>query len=167
MKRRPLLFFALILLACVGCDHASKHAAASLLADSAGHELWGGVLRFELASNPGAFLGLGAGLSEGLRAFILLGLVPLLIAVVCIGFAGTVGSSRAQLAALAVLAGGGLGNWLDRMLNDGAVTDFVSIGFGPIRTGIFNLADLAVVVGIACLLLMTKRLEAVAPEPPA
>jgi hypothetical protein len=91
MSTRPLLGFAGILVACVGCDHASKQAAASLLADSAGLELAGGLLRFQLASNPGAFLSFGADLSEGLRSFFFIGLVPLLIAFVCLYFATSAG----------------------------------------------------------------------------
>jgi len=164
MSRRPLQCFAVILLACVGCDHASKQAAVSLLGDSAGLELVGGMLRFQLASNPGGFLSLGAGLSEGLRSFFFLALVPFLIAFVCLYFARSERISRSQLVALAVLSGGGFGNWLDRVLHDGAVTDFVSVGFGPLRTGIFNLADLAVVAGILWLLRATRPPEAPRPE---
>jgi len=165
MQRRPLLGFALILVTCVGCDHASKQAAVSLLADSGGLELAGGLVRFQLAANPGAFLSLGTGFSEGVRSFFLLGIVPLLIAFVCLAFARSAAVSRAQLAALAVLAGGGLGNWLDRVLHDGTVTDFVSIGIGSLRTGIFNVADLAVVAGVLGLLLASPRRDA--PESPA
>jgi signal peptidase II len=44
------------------------------------------------------------------------------------------------------------------------VTDFVSVGFGPLRTGIFNLADLAVIAGILWLLRSTRRPEAPLPE---
>jgi len=164
MSRRPSIGFAMILVACVGCDHASKQVAASLLADSAGLELAGGVLRFQLASNPGAFLSLGAGLAEALRSFLLMGLVPVLIGLVCLYFATSAGVSRAQLAALAVLSGGGFGNWLDRVLHDGAVTDFVSVGIGRFRTGIFNLADLAVVAGVVWLLLSTRHREPPLPE---
>ena len=164
MSRRPSLGFAVILVACVGCDHASKQAAASLLADSVGLELAGGLLRFQLASNPGAFLSLGADLPEALRSFLLLGLVPLLIAFACFYVARSARASRAQLAALAVLSGGGFGNWLDRVLHDGAVTDFVSVGFGPLRTGIFNLADLAVVAGVFWLLLSTRHRETSPPS---
>jgi signal peptidase II len=55
--------------------------------------------------------------------------------------------------ALSLLAGGGIGNLIDRIANDGAVTDFVRIGIGPLRTGIFNLADVAIVVGVLVLAL--------------
>ncbi len=169
MTCRPLLSPLVILLACVGCDHASKQAAVSLMAESGPLELAGGLLRFQLASNPGAFLSVGAELPEGLRSFLLLGCVPLLIAGVCLYFARFGQASRAQLVALGILAGGGLGNWLDRLLHDGTVTDFVSIGFGPVRTGIFNLADLAVIAGVLGLLLAARRRQPptsgpVAPE---
>jgi len=70
----------------------------------------------------------------------------------------------ARSAGLALVSGGGIGNWLDRVLHDGAVTDFVSIGLGSLRTGVFNLADLAVVAGVCLLLVSTGH----APdEPPA
>ena len=167
MSCRPLLSFLVILLACVGCDHASKQAAVSLMAESGSLDLAGGLLRFQLASNPGAFLSVGAGLPDGLRTFLLLGCVPLLIAGVCLYFARFAQGSRAQLVALGVLAGGGLGNWLDRLLHDGTVTDFVSIGIGRVRTGIFNLADLAVVAGVLWLLLSASRREPAPPDPVA
>jgi signal peptidase II len=61
---------------------------------------------------------------------------------------------------LALLCGGGLANWLDRLLNGGAVTDFVSFGVGWLRTGIFNVADVAIMAGAALLLLPIAREEA-------
>lgn len=52
-----------------------------------------------------------------------------------------------------MIAGGGLENWLDRVLHQGAVTDFVSVGVGPLCTGIFNLADVCILAGVVLLLL--------------
>jgi signal peptidase II len=166
-RSRALLCFGVALLACVGCDHATKQAAVSLMAGSGPLDLAGGLLRFQLASNPGAFLSLGAELPEAVRSLILLGAVPLLIAGVCLYFARFSETSRAQLIALGVLAGGGLGNWLDRLLNDGHVTDFVSLGVGQLRTGIFNVADLAVIAGIGWLLWFARAAEPPPPEPRA
>lgn len=152
MNRRHWQAFAFVLIGCVGCDHATKRVAESWLAGTGGIELAGDAVRFQIASNPGAFLGLGAGLPEPVREFLLLVGVPLLIALVCWHFARHVSLSFAQGLALALVAGGGIGNWLDRVLHDGSVTDFVSVGLFGLRTGIFNLADVAVVAGVAVLL---------------
>lgn len=155
MKRRRGQAFLLVLASCVGCDHASKRAAEAWLGGTGGVGLAGDTLQFQLVSNPGAFLSLGAGLPEPVRQGILLVGVPLLIGLVCLHFARHVRVSRAQWLAVALVSGGGLGNWLDRVLHHGAVTDFVSIGFAGLRTGIFNLADLAVVAGVGVLLVST------------
>jgi len=42
---------------------------------------------------------------------------------------------------------GGIGNQIDRVSQNGLVTDFVSVGVGPVRTGVFNVADMAVTFG--------------------
>jgi signal peptidase II len=115
------------------------------------------TLRFELASNPGAFLSVGAGLPAGLRQLIFLGLVPFLLAVICVVALRSGFSSGWSLLGLAFVAGGGLSNWIDRLLHGGAVTDFVSFGLGPLRTGVLNLADVSIVAGVALLLLLSLR----------
>ncbi len=141
------LVFAAILVFCVGCDQVAKHVAERSLGDAPAVSLLGDVVRFEVVRNSGAFLSLGAGLPEGMRhaAFVLF--VPLALALVCALALRAGIASRWSLAGLALLAGGGLGNWLDRLLNGGLVTDFVSLGVGPLRTGIFNVADLCIVAG--------------------
>jgi signal peptidase II len=49
----------------------------------------------------------------------------------------------------------GLGNWPDRVLHEGSVTDFVSVGVGRFRTRVFDLADVAVVAGVELLVWLT------------
>lgn len=152
MLRRRLFVFAFVLVACVGCDHAAKQVAEQLLAEGGGISLLGGVVQLQLVANPGAFLSLGAGLPETLRHFVLIGLVPLALLLVSWLVWRSPGASRAQAVAFGLVAGGGLANWLDRVADDGAVTDFVSLGLGALRTGIFNLADVAIVAGALLLL---------------
>jgi len=41
-----------------------------------------------------------------------------------------------------------VGNLIDRVIYGGAVVDFVSVGLGGLRTGIFNLADVAITTGV-------------------
>jgi signal peptidase II len=114
--------------------------------------LLGGVIELQLVANPGAFLSLGAGLPEAVRHVVLIGLVPLALVLVGVLFWRAPGASPSQVLALGLISGGGLGNWLDRVFGDGAVTDFVSLGVGALRTGIFNVADVAIVAGLALLL---------------
>ena len=54
-----------------------------------------------------------------------------------------------QILALSLICSGGVGNLLDRVRYDGHVTDFLNIGIGPVRTGIFNVADVALMAGFA------------------
>ena len=57
---------------------------------------------------------------------------------------------------LCILAGA-LGNLIDRIANDGLVTDFMNVGVGPIRTGVFNVADMAVMFGCIAIVLCSIR----------
>lgn len=151
MNRRRVLLFVALLTLTVGCDHATKIAATSLLAPSDVVSIAAGTVRLELAHNPGAFMSLGAELPASVRVPLLLGLVPLAI-LLASALALRSASSSLSLLAGALIAGGGLANWLDRLVYDGTVIDFVSIGLGPVRTGIFNVADVAVVAGFLLLL---------------
>jgi signal peptidase II len=54
---------------------------------------------------------------------------------------------RFSVVAAALIIGGGFSNLLDRLYNDGLVVDFMNAGIGPVRTGIFNLADVAIMAG--------------------
>ena len=50
---------------------------------------------------------------------------------------------------LALVLAGGVSNLFDRVTRQGLVTDFILVRVGPFHTGIFNLADLVIVIGIA------------------
>ena len=54
------------------------------------------------------------------------------------------------LIAVALFASGGASNLIDRLVR-GSVIDFMNVGVGPVRTGIFNVADVAVMAGAALL----------------
>ena len=59
----------------------------------------------------------------------------------------------------ALIVGGGFSNLIDRLFHNGAVVDFLNIGIGKVRTGIFNLADVAIMAGIGLLLIEAWRRE--------
>jgi signal peptidase II len=64
----------------------------------------------------------------------------------------TTPEQRLRRVAYAMIAGGALGNVLDRV-RDGAVTDFVRWRVNDHYWPIFNVADVALVIGVALLLL--------------
>jgi len=143
------------LFCCVGCDQVSKSAARALLTTGVTQSFLADSLRLQLVENPGSFLSLGASLPQHLRYMLFIGGVAvLLIGLVCAAlFAKKLGPWR--FVALAFVAGGGISNLIDRLTHAGRVTDFLNVGIGPLRTGIFNLADMAILAG--ALLLFLKR----------
>ena len=144
------MFFA-ILIGTAGCDQATKQIAQSALGGVPTISLAADIVRLELVQNTGAFLSLGASLPEWARHTLLIGFVPVLLILLCSVLLRSGLAQKHQLIGLGLLAGGGFGNWIDRMFHAGAVTDFVSVGIGPLRTGIFNAADVAVILGVVLL----------------
>lgn len=59
--------------------------------------------------------------------------------------------------ARSLVLSGGLGNLVDRIINDGRVIDFMNIGIGSLRTGIFNVADVCITVGVVVLIFQALR----------
>jgi signal peptidase II len=66
---------------------------------------------------------------------------------------------RWQFLGLLLVASGGMGNLLDRLFNHGAVRDFMNLGIGPIRTGVFNVADVLIVTGAVLFLIFSLKAE--------
>jgi signal peptidase II len=140
-----------IVLATIGCDRATKRLALEHLADRPGHRFLADTVRLQFVENRGGFLGLGADLPERARTgLFVLGTGVLLLGVL----AGSVRyrARGSALAGVALLWAGGISNLFDRVAR-GSVVDFMNVGIGPVRTGIFNVADMAIMAGCALLLL--------------
>jgi signal peptidase II len=148
MRRSALVFLAGMT---IGCDQGTKKLAATLLADKPVQSFFGDVLRLLYAENSGGFLGLGANLppawrtllfTAGTGVFLALSVILLLRCKWPFG----------RMMGLTLFIAGGASNWIDRAVR-GSVVDFMNIGFGALRTGIFNVADMAIMAGAALLLL--------------
>jgi signal peptidase II len=153
MRAIPRFIVVILTLGCcVGCDQVSKSAARAMLSSGVSESLFADSLRLQLVENPGSFLSLGASLPEHLRFT----LFTAAVAVLLIGLVGAALFARrlgpARFVALALVAGGGISNLIDRFLYDGRVTDFLNVGIGSLRTGIFNLADMAILAGALLLI---------------
>ena len=70
-----------------------------------------------------------------------------------------------MLTALALVLGGAVGNLIDRATT-GGVTDFLAVYIGDFRWPDFNVADSAISIGIALLLLDAFRAPSAPPEAP-
>jgi len=146
--------FALLLLvmaSTVGCDRVTKHVATELLAGKPTQSFFADTVRLTYAENTGGFLNLGASLPLVARTAIFTvatGLALLLLLVAALRQK----ASLWRAFGLALFFAGGLSNWIDRALS-GSVVDFMNVGIGGLRTGIFNVADVAIMLGVALFLL--------------
>ena len=169
MKRSAWVLFVTVLLVTAALDQGSKVWARGLptqptrcgVAEVVAQRCHGvpqpmiaGYWDWELAMNPGAAFSTLVG---GTGAQILLSVVAM-AALVALGIAAarTRPDERLRRVALALIAGGALGNLIDRV-RDGAVTDFVRWRIHDHRWPIFNVADAALLVGVVLLLAATRK----------
>lgn len=152
-----LLLVLAILFGCVGCDQATKLMARERLAMGTTISLLGDTVRLERAENVGAFLSLGDSLPKKLRLVLFTAGGLLLVSGALAWALRARGASLLQAAGAAMASAGGLGNVIDRLSHDGHVTDFLNVGVGLVRTGIFNVADMALMLGVALLLISSLR----------
>lgn len=141
----------LVVLGTIGCDRVTKRAATEWLAGEPARSFLAGSVRLVYAENRGGFLSLGATLAPAARTALFTTATGLFLAgllLVALRARWSLGRSIG----VALLLGGGISNWIDRLLH-GRVVDFLNVGLGPLRTGIFNLADVAILAGLGVMLL--------------
>jgi signal peptidase II len=148
-RRRASLALALVIVSTIGCDRVTKHLAETELAGAAPRSFLADTVRLEYAENAGGFLSLGANLAPAVRRSLFgvgtaLGLIAVIATAIRLRWRGW------GLIAVALFASGGASNLIDRVVR-GSVIDFMNVGVGPVRTGIFNVADVAVMAGAALL----------------
>jgi signal peptidase II len=161
----PLVIMVLVILS----DRMTKVWAVETLKGYPSQSYLGDSFRIIYAENEGAFLSLGSDLPENVR-FWVLAVIPIL----ALGYFGftlffnnEVGPWQ-RIAFAFIIAGGG-SNIIDRIL-EGKVVDFLNIGIGDFRSGIFNIADMAIMAGLFLILPMAfkssvpKEKESVPPE---
>ena len=115
--------------------------------------LLGDTVRVGFVLNTSVFLSLGHALAPAVRFWLfVVGVGGVLATLLVLTFKDP-RFRRPEAAAVAAIVGGGLGNLVDRV-QLGAVRDFLNVGVGPLRTGIFNVADMAITFGGIALILM-------------
>jgi signal peptidase II len=142
---RTLIIIA-VLCCNIGCDQVSKKIVRQTVEYNQQISLVNSFLVLTKVENTGAFLSVGHALPRTAR-IVLLNLLPLLV----LGFAliyllTKKNLSNRLIVGLCFIIGGGVGNIYDRILY-GSVTDFLHMDFILFRTGIFNMADVSILIG--------------------
>lgn len=148
--RGVIVFF--ILVANIGCDQVSKSIVRERIGENEQISVVKNYVRLMRVENEGAFLSLGDSLPKVVR-FVLLSLFPLAILGFGLGYLFMKRNiSKSMLLGFAFVIGGGIGNLYDRLVY-GSVTDFMHIDFVIFQTGIFNMADVSIMTGMAIVLI--------------
>ncbi|MBS1513293.1 MAG: signal peptidase II [Bacteroidetes bacterium] len=153
-KLTKIIVFCACCLVFIGCDRVTKELAKQHLKDQPPVTYLHNTFRLEYVENTGAALSLGDDLPKA-ASFWLLSIVPLVVLLWLLYFTiKNIDTMRnMKMISIALVFSGGIGNIIDRLLFDRHVTDFMNMGIGDLRTGIFNVADVCVTAGVIGLLL--------------
>ncbi len=157
-KKNKILGFVICCLVCIGCDRVTKNLAKEHLQGQPEQTYFHDTFRLLYVENTGAALSLGDDLPPA-ASFWLLSILPLvfLLAVAVYVFKNMNSMPAARVFCIAMIVSGGIGNIIDRIMYDRHVTDFMNLGIGNVRTGIFNVADICVTAGVIGLLVFRPK----------
>lgn len=118
--------------------------------------VWGEFFRLTYIYNRGAAFGLNVG--EYSR-YVFMILTVVVVLVLFSWYRQTPPSDRLRLLSIAIVTGGALGNFIDRVRSPLGVVDFFDFGIGALRWPVFNIADIAVTTGALLLAISLWREE--------
>ncbi len=155
-SRSNLIALSLLALGALAADQFSKHAVEKYTAPGSLRVLVPGLLNLVHTTNSGVAFGLFADSENAWRAPLLIifsvAVIVLLMWLLATGRAG----GRAGECGIALILGGAVGNVLDRFLHH-SVTDFIDFHLGSHHWYTFNVADSAIVIGAALVVLELFR----------
>ena len=142
--------------AVVVLDQVTKLLVDRLMALHESHDLLDGVLRLTYVRNRGAAFGILSDAELPYQAILFSALSLVALLAIALYAWRLPASSRLPKTALAVIMGGAVGNLLDRA-RLGYVIDYVDMYWGAHHWPAFNVADSAITVGVALLVLDILR----------
>ena len=148
---KKIVLLTAVMITSVGCDLVTKQQAAVYLKGLPPISYFGDLFRLQYGENTGAMLGLGNQLPANIR-FYLFSIVIGLFLLSALAYLLIKPFPYGVVLFGGLFISGGLGNWISRTFDGGAVIDFLNIGIGSLRTGIFNVADIAIMVGVVGIL---------------
>ncbi|MGA9648237.1 signal peptidase II [Pedobacter sp.] len=166
LQFKNLRWSVLVLLLTInfGCDQITKNIVRERISEYEHISIIKDRFTLTKVENSGAFLSLGDQMPYIFRLIILTGL-PLLF----LGYGLYFLFSKPNLPitfqiAVCCLVGGGIGNLYDRIVH-GSVTDFMHMDFHIFQTGVFNFADISIMIGVIILLIQSIKGKINKPEP--
>lgn len=144
---------ALLILVTIGIDQTTKELSRTYLRGHGTVQVVGDVFIMHYVENEGAFLSLGARFPAPVRLALFVAFPLAALAWLVISMVTSRALSWRLLTGLSLIAGGGFGNLIDRIFRGGRVSDFLNLGIGNFRTGIFNVADMCILAGCVLLLI--------------
>jgi signal peptidase II len=160
--RKRITMIVSFLIGYVALDQFSKYLAKKMLLPGSIIRFLGDSFRLQYAENKGIYLSIGSGLSDETRFWLFTVAVSVLLAVLFLFLIFSKHLTFFPTFSLTLILCGGIGNLIDRLFRQGVVIDMFNLGIGNLRTGIFNLADLAITFGGAMMiyyLLFIERRE--------
>lgn len=140
----------------IGCDQVTKEVVRNTIAPMEYIAFLNDRFILTNVENTGAMLGFGENLSPILKRILLQGLPIIVLLILLFRILKKPNIDRWLTLAFAFVIGGGIGNLIDRVAY-GSVTDFFQIKWGFFKTGIFNMADVSVSLGILIIIFMSFR----------
>jgi signal peptidase II len=138
-------------------DHLTKWLVRTRMDLHDAIELIPNLLRLSYVRNSGVAFGLFADLQSVWKPYVLAGMAVIAVAVILVYSSRTPMNRVLLQVALAITMGGILGNFTDRVMH-GFVVDFVEFHYKELfYWPTFNVADSAISIGIALLLIDTVK----------
>jgi signal peptidase II len=156
MRTRKLINFAIPALVALVADQATKQWARAVLGPEGSgrmRSVIGKALTFHYAENPGIAFSMFRDLRGG--RFLLAGLAVVALVMVLRYLKGTDPTQRRLHVALGLIAGGAIGNLIDRLIY-ARVVDFILVDLDVWPADpwpVFNVADIVLVVGVGLIAL--------------
>lgn len=150
------LFFAIALVVVV-LDAITKAIAENTLMQVSAIPVLQDIVQLRLVYNQGAAFGLHLGQYS---RWLFLAFAVVAVVVLNLLSRKAEAGDRLRQVACGLVAGGAIGNLVDRVRSEQGVVDFIDIGIGTLRWPTFNVADIAVTCGAIALAISFWREDA-------
>ena len=150
--RAKLFLLLFVVVAVVALDQWTKMVAFQQLSPVYPKKIIDGFFSLTLVMNSGVAFGVFSGIESSLKAYFLLGLSGITVALVIFYYLFEKNMQLLTRFGLALVVGGALGNMIDRWRYE-KVVDFLDFYWKNYHWPAFNIADCAISIGVTLLLI--------------